>query len=366
MRDNFNVHEWRISKIREENEQNIKNLKKGDRVRFKADSKVIWNILGVQGDTYRINQQGERSISYQPIAFLHNMISTGKASIDQNESLNLEELQDFDNKGYKVAKELIDKLRATTFKKFNDDELEEFRKTIANAFDFDLRESISENFDKVSGGYPYRMEGNKAVITEPMDDATKERMMKRAKEYGYSASPNMAGGVTIRKDGLKEDNLLKQDALSPAEYQNAKKLKGFDPKNYMWDKKQDLHLIRKMNEDKGTLNKIADILGDKFDDLNFDVNEKSDRIDVRGSQQDLTNFGDKSHGKKIYGYEVFATDDDDRGEIVRIVKSDKLKEGDGLWANIRAKKARGEKPARKGSKAYKIAKKAGDKINKEK
>jgi hypothetical protein len=46
--------------------------------------------------------------------------------------------------------------------------------------------------------------------------------------------------------------------------------------------------------------------------------------------------------------------------------TDYLKEGDGLWANIRAKKARGEKPARKGSKAYKIAKKAGDKINKEK
>lgn len=32
-----------------------------------------------------------------------------------------------------------------------------------------------------------------------------------------------------------------------------------------------------------------------------------------------------------------------------------LKEGGGLWANIRAKKARGEKPARKGSAAYKKA-----------
>ena len=43
-------------------------------------------------------------------------------------------------------------------------------------------------------------------------------------------------------------NLLKQDALSPAEYQKAKKLKGFDPANYLWDKKQELHLIRKMSE----------------------------------------------------------------------------------------------------------------------
>ena len=38
---------------------------------------------------------------------------------------------------------------------------------------------------------------------------------------------------------------------------------------------------------------------------------------------------------------------------------------DGLWANIHAKRKRGEKPAPKGSKAYKAAKKAGDKINNE-
>ena len=35
----------------------------------------------------------------------------------------------------------------------------------------------------------------------------------------------------------------------------------------------------------------------------------------------------------------------------------------GLWANINAKRKRGEKPARKGSKAYKAAKKAGDKLH---
>lgn len=34
---------------------------------------------------------------------------------------------------------------------------------------------------------------------------------------------------------------------------------------------------------------------------------------------------------------------------------DWLSEKNGLWANIRAKRARGEKPARKGSKAYKKA-----------
>jgi hypothetical protein len=40
------------------------------------------------------------------------------------------------------------------------------------------------------------------------------------------------------------------------------------------------------------------------------------------------------------------------------------KEKPGLWANIRAKRARGEKPAKKGSKAFKQAVKAAKDINK--
>lgn len=185
-----------------------------------------------------------------------------------------------------------------------------------------------------------------------------------------------------------------------------------------------------VNEQPDVLNKIADMFDRKYPHLKFDVRTDIDRIDVRGSQQDLFNFGDKLHGEKIFDYEVFHIDDEDRGEIVRIIKSDRINEAvvdydfseselievlrqlkrragtevnmiraftkalgrelsddeirgykidpnlvakvsmeeekPGLWANIRAKQERGEKPARKGSKAYKIAKKAGDEINKEK
>ena len=42
-----------------------------------------------------------------------------------------------------------------------------------------------------------------------------------------------------------------------------------------------------------------------------------------------------------------------------------LKNQPGLWANIHAKRERGEKPARKGSKAYATAVKAGKAINKQ-
>lgn len=38
----------------------------------------------------------------------------------------------------------------------------------------------------------------------------------------------------------------------------------------------------------------------------------------------------------------------------------------GLWANIRAKRARGEKPSHPNSKAFKDAVKAGKEINKDK
>ena len=48
-------------------------------------------------------------------------------------------------------------------------------------------------------------------------------------------------------------------------------------------------------------------------------------------------------------------------EALRQLKEEKP----GLWANIRAKRARGEKPAHKNSKEHKDAVKAGRKINKE-
>ena len=73
-----------------------------------------------------------------------------------------------------------------------------------------LENKVEENVDKVAGGIPYRQHGNKVIISEPLDDATKERLLAKAKEYGYFAQPNMAGGITITlKRGMhKEANNL--------------------------------------------------------------------------------------------------------------------------------------------------------------
>ena len=87
---------------------------------------------------------------------------------------------------------------------------------------------MRENIDKVAGGIPYKIEGNKAIISEPLDDATKERIIKRCKEAGYKCSPNQAGGVTIFKKGMSEDldighqdnepQMLKSDLYRIAKY----------------------------------------------------------------------------------------------------------------------------------------------------
>ena len=339
---------------------NEQDLKKGDRISFKSDPKAIWTILGIQGDTYRINQQGERSISYQPKAFLNNMIATGKASIkEQGDSLD-----EIDNS------DLAMKVRADKINR-------------AKAKHPDTKFAVGRENNIQRDSKIKDLETRRAQVMRDMEQEAEPEGGPIADKYGSEL--NQIDQAIRKLKGIKNENYDDRN-LEEAQDSNNKgyivardliaKLRATTFRKFNDDELEefrktianafDMSLKEGLNEDKGTLNKIADMLDRKFDDLNFDVNEPADRIDVRGSQQDLANFGSKLSGEKIYGYEVFATDDDDRGEIVRIVKSDKLKEGDGLWANIRAKKARGEKPARKGSKAYKIAKKAGDKINKEK
>ena len=57
------------------------------------------------------------------------------------------------------------------------------------------------------------------------------------------------------------------------------------------------------------------------------------------------------------------TVDHDAADEFQQVRADVEESSDGLWANIRAKRARGEKGARKGSEAYKKAVAAGNKLD---
>jgi len=87
----------------------------------------------------------------------------------------------------------------------------------------------------------------------------------------------------------------------------------------------DMTLKEGLNENKSGLERIKFHFDKLFGpDLRFNINTGGDRIDVYGSQQDLMDFGSELQGEKMEGYEVFWTQDDDRGEIVRIVKSDSI------------------------------------------
>ena len=80
-----------------------------------------------------------------------------------------------------------------------------------------------------------------------------------------------------------------------------------------------------VGENKSYLEKLAKYLNKTYPELDWEVSF-GERIDAYGSAQDLANFGRKYHGKKFGEYEVFHVDDDDRLDIVRIIKSSKLRE----------------------------------------
>ena len=198
------------------------------------------------------------------------------------------------SKGYMEARKLIDRLRATTFRKFNNDELYDFRKTIATAFDMSLRESeVSHGGQK--GGAPIDLSEDKA-----------EKMAALIKQRDALIKKHSDAGEMFSDKVYDLDSQIQKIAKSE-------------------------HLTEDIKDD---LNKIANSLKSQFDDLRFIVDynkygpERS-KINVYGTQQDLMNFGDKLHGKKFGKYEVFAVDDDERGEIVRIVRSDQIMRGSG-------------------------------------
>lgn len=95
------------------------------------------------------------------------------------------------------------------------EEAQEVIEAIQDYYKLGEQKEVEENVDKVLAGYPYRRHGNKVIISEPMDDAAKERIIKRCKDAGYHCAPNQAGGITITlKDGMYEGEKPLQEKLS--------------------------------------------------------------------------------------------------------------------------------------------------------
>ena len=72
-----------------------------------------------------------------------------------------------------------------------------------------LSKPLEEN-KSLTAGFPHRKtsgeDWEKIVITEPMDDATRNRMIKNFRAAGWDAKPNNGGGITaVKKSTLEED-----------------------------------------------------------------------------------------------------------------------------------------------------------------
>jgi hypothetical protein len=65
--------------------------------------------------------------------------------------------------------------------------------------------------ESLTGGYPHTKTSGenfeKITITEPIDDATKNKMIKNFRAAGWDAKPNNGGGITAIKKSIMEDNL---------------------------------------------------------------------------------------------------------------------------------------------------------------
>jgi len=117
------------------------------------------------------------------------------------------------------------------------------------------------------------------------------------------------------------------------------------------------------NRRKKTATQLGYTLVDNdVENIDESVNEEKVYIDFlnkkKGFKQDRIKFNSYEEAVKWArkNFEKFNPD---------MIKYESVtEESEGLWANIRAKRARGEKPAPKNSKAYKDAVKAGKEINK--
>ena len=161
--------------------------------------------------------------------------------------------------------------------------------------------------DRVVGHTRYKYVGDgrkgQAIVSGPMKDREKEAIIKRAKKAGYSAKPNMGGGVTIHVESVNESMFSAIDQIR----QDSKDVRDF-VKNVFKDRE-----FKKMSNDKDFIKYLKSIYEGINESIpqNFHQGRVSDyHTALRGKQKDYsggTNFKKKSHGQPDID-----TDDEDQ------------------------------------------------------
>ena len=153
--------------------------------------------------------------------------------------------------------------------------------------------------ESLTGGYPHTKTSGenfeKITITEPIDDATKDKMIKNFRAAGWDAKPNNGGGITAIKKAMMEakeetaiDMVKKQlDALGVKYEMSGNKFKPFKviykPYNEDLDAlyDQEYELTRIYQQDKGKEN---------WEKLS-QIREKGKRLEEFEDIIDLFNLG---------------------------------------------------------------------------
>ena len=193
--------------------------------------------------------------------------------------------------GYENARDMIGYFREKIYPHMNDQELEEFRQVMSDH----LKDAVAENVDKVAGGIPYKREGNKFIISEPLDDATKERIIGRAKEHGHHAAPNQAGGVTIMAKEGKKIKLSKGDPTNMAYTDKVNEGRGV--MDSIKDAVEELMFDGDISEKEAAMELVIaisdqygfDLAGHEFDIFHKGMSEKNEGFNqVQAQYDDLT------------------------------------------------------------------------------
>ncbi len=144
---------------------------------------------------------------------------------------------------------------------------------------FNLGSAVKPSMNEsLTAGYPYRKtsgEGfEKIVIVEPMDDATRERMIRRFEAEGWDAKPNFGGGITaIKKTLMNESN----------GFTSGKQMINIKLKNYPKATAKVNQLIDMIGESNFTM-EMAEWIFDFFNNASYEspINEakKEDAVDT--------------------------------------------------------------------------------------
>ena len=155
---------------------------------------------------------------------------------------------------------------------------------------------------------------------------------------------NLKQGTVRKRLGIPKDKKIPLNLINK-ELSRMKKMDQDDDKKgvQLGDKNQKyykalqlaktLKTTTNLNEDLSTLKRYKAQLDKLYGpQLRFIINNdpnnpERSRIDVRGSQQELLNFGSEMHGTEMGDYEFFHVDDMDRGEMVSLVRSDSIMRG---------------------------------------